>query len=116
MTVPYRLEAPFLERPRGLSSNKLLLGRCRRPQLLAELRRIRDRTAAGETLADVGRGHAVGGVLALEQGHVREHRVPRRDRVVEEVLLASDQLLAVGGRQEEAAALLVGEELDREEC
>ena len=48
------------------------------------------------------------------QQHEREHRVPRRHRVVVEVLLARDQLLRVVGGHEEAAALLVGEELDRQ--
>src|SRR5262249_58566718 len=45
---------------------------------------------------------------------VGEHRVPGGRRVVVELLLARDQLLAVCGREEEAAALIVGEELDRE--
>ena len=48
------------------------------------------------------------------QQDVREHRVAGRERVVVELLRPRDQLLAVGGREEEAAALLVGEELDRE--
>ena len=48
------------------------------------------------------------------QQHVGEHRVAARRRVVVEVLLADDQLLAVGGRLEEAAVLVVAEELDRE--
>ena len=34
--------------------------------------------------------------------------------MVVELLLARDELLAVGGRQEEAAALVVAEQLDRE--
>ena len=49
------------------------------------------------------------------QQDVGEHRVPRRHRVVDEVLLARDQPLAVGGREEEAAALVVAEQLDREQ-
>ena len=43
----------------------------------------------------------------------REHRVARRDRVVLERLLPRDELLAVGRREEEAAALVVSEERDR---
>ena len=46
--------------------------------------------------------------------HRGEHRVARRRRVVLEILLARDELLPVGGREEEAAALVVGEELDGE--
>ena len=42
-----------------------------------------------------------------------EHRVARRDRVVLERLLPRDELLAVGRREEEAAALRVSEERDR---
>ena len=54
-------------------------------------------------------------IRAEPQQHVREHRVAGRDRVVVEVLRARDELLAVGGREEEAAALVVGEQLDREQ-
>src|SRR6476646_9747798 len=46
--------------------------------------------------------------------HRGEHRVARRRRVVLEVLLARDELLAVDGREVEAAALVVPEEVDRE--
>ena len=49
------------------------------------------------------------------QQHVREHRVAGRRRVVVEVLRAHDERLAVGGREEEAAALVVSEQLDREQ-
>ncbi len=42
-----------------------------------------------------------------------EHRVTRRDRVVLERFLPRDELLTVGRRQEEAAALLVSEQRDR---
>src|SRR5205823_14310247 len=49
------------------------------------------------------------------QQDVGEHRVPRRDRVVDQLLLARDQLLASGGREEEAAVLVVAEELHREQ-
>src|SRR5215207_664139 len=45
----------------------------------------------------------------------REHRVARGDRVVEEVLLARDEALALRRSEIEAAALLVREELDREQ-
>ena len=45
---------------------------------------------------------------------MREHRVAGRDRVVVEVLRPRDEPLAVGRREEEAAVLVVGEELDRE--
>ena len=45
---------------------------------------------------------------------MREHRVAGRKRMVVELLRPRDELLAVGGREEEAAVLLVGEELDRE--
>ena len=45
--------------------------------------------------------------------HVGQHRVPGRHRVVVEVLRPRDQRLAPVGREEEAAVLLVGEELDR---
>ena len=48
------------------------------------------------------------------QQDVREHRVAARRGMVVELLLARDELLAVGGRLEEAAALVVGEQLDRE--
>ena len=48
------------------------------------------------------------------QEDVREHRVAGRRRVVVEILRARDERLAVGGREEEAAALVVGEELDGE--
>ena len=48
------------------------------------------------------------------QEHIREHRVAARRRMVVELLLARDQLLAVDRRLEEAATLVVGEELDRE--
>src|SRR3954463_1506149 len=51
---------------------------------------------------------------AEAEQHEGEHRVPRGGRMVIELLLASDQPLAVGRREEEAAALLVCEELDRE--
>ncbi len=47
--------------------------------------------------------------------HVREHRVARRRRVVVELLRAHDERLAVGRREEEAATLVVGEELDGEQ-
>ena len=40
----------------------------------------------------------------------RQHRAPRRSRVVVERLLPCDELLAVRGCEEEAAALLVAEE------
>ena len=43
------------------------------------------------------------------QQHVREHRVPRRERVVVEIFRPSDKLLAVARREEEAAVLLVRE-------
>src|SRR3954468_322508 len=46
----------------------------------------------------------------------REHRVPGRRRMVVEVLLAADQPLAVDRREEETAALVVAEELDRQQC
>ena len=49
------------------------------------------------------------------QQHVREHRVAGRRRVVVEVLRAHDERLAVGRREEEAAALVVSEQLDREQ-
>src|SRR5207248_4027373 len=42
-----------------------------------------------------------------------EHRVTGGGRVVVERLLPCDELLAVGRREEEAAALRVAEELDR---
>src|SRR3954463_6726853 len=45
----------------------------------------------------------------------REHRVPGRRRMVVEVLLAADQPLAVDRRQEETAALVVAEELHRQQ-
>src|SRR5689334_1886084 len=50
---------------------------------------------------------------AEPQQHEREHRVPRGRRVVVELLLARDEPLGVVGREVEAAALLVGEQLDR---
>ena len=46
--------------------------------------------------------------------HVREHRVAGRERMVVELLRPRDEALAVDGREEEAAVLVVGEELDRE--
>ena len=46
---------------------------------------------------------------------VREHRAPGRDRRVLQVLRARDARVALRGREEEAAVLLVGEELDREQ-
>ena len=45
---------------------------------------------------------------------MREHRVARGERVVVELLRARHESLAVARREEEAAALLVREELDRE--
>src|SRR5205814_4322237 len=45
-----------------------------------------------------------------------EHRASGGRRVVVERLLPRDELLAVGRREEEAAASRVGEELDRGEC
>ena len=67
--------------------------------------------------------HADGSLLELvvpvnprePQEEVREHRVARGRRVVVELLLAVDELLAVGRRVEEAAVLLVGEELRRKD-
>ena len=44
-----------------------------------------------------------------------EHRAPRRRRVVVESLLPRDEPLAVGRREEEAAALGIAEQLDRGE-
>ena len=44
----------------------------------------------------------------------RHHRVPGRDRIVVEVLRPRGERLAVVRREEEAAALVVGEELDRD--
>src|SRR3954447_4713218 len=41
----------------------------------------------------------------------REHRVPRRRRMVVEALLAADEPLAVDRRQEETTALVVAEGL-----
>src|SRR5205823_9225482 len=56
-------------------------------------------------------------VLAPDTGEPdqdeREHRVAGRRRIVVEVLAARDELLAVGGRQEEAAPFVVREELHR---
>ena len=49
------------------------------------------------------------------QEDVREHRAARRDRVVVEILRPHDELLAVGGREEEASPLGVCEQLDGEE-
>src|SRR5947209_3985501 len=55
------------------------------------------------------------GVLAPDAGEPdqdeREHRVAGGRRIVVQVLPVRDELLAVGGRQEEAAPLVVGEEL-----
>src|SRR5690349_24091140 len=51
---------------------------------------------------------------AQPEQDVREHRVPRGCRVVVELLLPRDQLLAVGRREEETASFLVGKELDGE--
>src|SRR5437764_11157325 len=45
---------------------------------------------------------------------VREHRVAARRRMVVEVLLPRDERLAVCRREEEAATLVVAEQLDRE--
>ena len=45
--------------------------------------------------------------------HRRHHRVPGRDRIVVEVLRAGGERLAVVRREEEPAALVVREELDR---
>ena len=57
-------------------------------------------------------------VVAVDAGEpqqdVGEHRVPARRRMVVEALLARDELLAVRRRLEEAAVLLVEEELERE--
>src|SRR2546423_14715453 len=46
---------------------------------------------------------------------VREHRVAGRRRMVVELLLAAHELLAVRGRVEEAAALVVAEQRDGEQ-
>ena len=48
------------------------------------------------------------------QQHVGEHRVAARRRMVVELLLARDELLAVARRLEEAARVVVGEQVDRE--
>ncbi len=42
-----------------------------------------------------------------------EHRVARRDRIVLERFLPRDELFTVGRREEEAAAVVVAEPLDR---
>ena len=66
-----------------------------------------------------GDGVALELVVAVDpreaQQHVREHRVAGRRRVVVEVLRAHDERLAVGGREEEASALVVAEQLDGEQ-
>ena len=63
-------------------------------------------------------GQALELVVAVDPRELQQdegqHCVARGCRLVLEVLLARDELLAVGGREVEAAALLVPEELDRE--
>ena len=48
------------------------------------------------------------------QEHPREHRVPRGDRRVLEILRPRDARIPVRGSEVEAAVRVVGEELDRE--
>src|SRR5262249_27260885 len=48
---------------------------------------------------------------AAQDQHERKHRVPGRGRVVVELLLARHQLLTVGRRKKDPAALAIGEEL-----